>query len=170
MLVRLGTYVRRHHVGLLALFVALGGTSYAATRPPANSVGPKQLKNNAVTSRKVKDFSLRSRDFAPGQLPAGPAGPSGPPGLKGDPGPPGPKGDPFTRIVVRPGSSNPVNCLPGEVATGGGALAQSGEVTASWPMAAADGTPVGWNARATTTGLSPRLTIYAICVSVGDSR
>jgi len=29
-LVRLGGYVRRHHLGLIALFLALGGTSYAA--------------------------------------------------------------------------------------------------------------------------------------------
>ena len=37
----ISTYVRRHHVALLGLFIALGGTSYAAVKLPRNSVGPK---------------------------------------------------------------------------------------------------------------------------------
>jgi hypothetical protein len=41
-------------VALLALFIALAGTSYAAIKLPANSVGTKQLKANAVTSKKIK--------------------------------------------------------------------------------------------------------------------
>lgn len=59
----LATYVRYHHVGLLALFVALSGTAYAATLP-RNSVGPNQLRSNAVTSAKIKNHSLRATDFA----------------------------------------------------------------------------------------------------------
>lgn len=42
----------------LALFVALGGASYAATQLPRNSVGAKQLKKGAVTGAKVKPHSL----------------------------------------------------------------------------------------------------------------
>lgn len=49
-------------VACIALLVALGGTSYAAIRLPANSVGTKQLKNSAVTSLKVKDNSITGRD------------------------------------------------------------------------------------------------------------
>jgi hypothetical protein len=99
----LGSYLRRHHVALLALFVALGGTSYAAVKLPKNSVRSKQIAANAVRasetarnsvgSAEVIDGSLLSGDFKPGQLPAGPAGPAGPQGetgLKGDTGPPGP--------------------------------------------------------------------------------
>jgi hypothetical protein len=41
-------------VSVVALIVALGGTSYAAFALPANSVGSKQLKNGAVTSAKIK--------------------------------------------------------------------------------------------------------------------
>jgi hypothetical protein len=37
-------YLSRHHVALLALFIALGATSYAAVKLPANSVGAKLLK------------------------------------------------------------------------------------------------------------------------------
>jgi hypothetical protein len=41
-------------VSLIALFVALGGTSYAAINSlPANSVGTRQLKNGAVTALKL---------------------------------------------------------------------------------------------------------------------
>ncbi len=41
-------------VSMIALFVALGGTSYAAiTSLPANSVGTRQLKNGAVTATKI---------------------------------------------------------------------------------------------------------------------
>jgi hypothetical protein len=40
-------------ISLIALFVALGGTTYAATSLPANSVGTKQIKNKAVTAAKL---------------------------------------------------------------------------------------------------------------------
>ena len=56
-----------------ALFVALGGTGYAVTRLPKNS----------VTTYQVKDFSLLARDFKRGQIPAGPVGPQGPAGAQG---------------------------------------------------------------------------------------
>jgi hypothetical protein len=68
-----------------AVFIALGGASYAATQLPKNSVGTKQLKKSAVNSAKVKDKSLKAVDFMSGQLPAGPVGKEGPPGPKGAP-------------------------------------------------------------------------------------
>ena len=86
-------YLRSRHIALLALFIALGGTSYAAVALPANSVGGKQIKKNAVTSAKVKNGSLRHADFAAGQLPAGVTGPAGPQGATGPPGPTGDKGE-----------------------------------------------------------------------------
>jgi hypothetical protein len=45
-------------VACLALTVALAGTSYAAIRLPANSVGTLQLKKGAVIGAKVKKNSL----------------------------------------------------------------------------------------------------------------
>jgi hypothetical protein len=71
-------------VAYLALFAALGGTGYAASRLPKNSVGARQIRAGAVRSSKVKDRSLLKRDFKPGQLPAGARGPKGD---KGDTGP-----------------------------------------------------------------------------------
>ncbi len=67
-------------VTLLAFVVFGGGAAYAASRLAKNSVGSKQLRRNAVTSAKVKDGTLRGKDFAAGQLPAGPRGPEGAPG------------------------------------------------------------------------------------------
>jgi hypothetical protein len=45
-------------VACIALFVALGGVSYAATQLPKNSVGSKQLKKNAVTTAKIKNGAV----------------------------------------------------------------------------------------------------------------
>ena len=47
----------------IAVFVALGGASYAAVKLPTNSVGTKQLKKNAVNGAKVKDNSLTGSDI-----------------------------------------------------------------------------------------------------------
>lgn len=70
-------------ISVLALFVALGGTGYAITKLPRNSVGTNQIKNNAVKSSKVKNKSLTAKDFKPGQLPTGATGRTGPTGATG---------------------------------------------------------------------------------------
>jgi hypothetical protein len=80
----------------MALFIALGGGAYAATKISKNSVGTAQLKSNAVISSKVKNRSLLAVDFKAGQLPRGPKGDQGDQGiqgLKGDKGAKGDKGD-----------------------------------------------------------------------------
>ena len=79
----------------LALFIALGGTTYAATSLPRNSVGSKQIRTNAVGASelrrnavrsteirnrtiKLSDVSLSARNSLRGsQGPQGPAGPAG---------------------------------------------------------------------------------------------
>jgi hypothetical protein len=50
-------------VATLALFIALGGASYAAVKLPKNSVGTDQLRKNAVTGTKVADHSLTGHDL-----------------------------------------------------------------------------------------------------------
>src|ERR687885_522023 len=75
-------------IASLALVFALTGTGIAAvTALPRNSVGTRQLRNNAVVSSKVRNHSLLARDFRAGQLPRGPIGPAGPAGPAGPPGP-----------------------------------------------------------------------------------
>lgn len=83
-------------VATLALFIALGGASYAAIQIPKNSVGTRQLKKNAVNSAKVRNRSLLAADFRAGQLPSGATGatgPIGPAGLPGATGVAGPTGE-----------------------------------------------------------------------------
>ena len=53
---------------MLALFVALGGTAYAATNLPRNSVGTRELRDGAVTSAKIRDKSVTGADVADGSL------------------------------------------------------------------------------------------------------
>jgi hypothetical protein len=69
-------------IAMVALFVALSGTGYAAFKLPRNS----------VTSINVKDRSLLAKDFRAGQLPRGAEGPAGPAGAAGPAGPAGPTG------------------------------------------------------------------------------
>lgn len=96
----------------LALFVALGGTSYAAVTITGADIEDASIKSAdlaqaAVTSAKVRNGSLTVKDFRSGELwpgatgargPVGPEGPAGARGAQGDrgegaTGPPGPKGD-----------------------------------------------------------------------------
>ena len=87
-------------VASLALFVALGGSAFAAvqlskgqvkTRHLAKSaVKAKKLAPNAVTSGKVRNGSLRAKDFRTGELVAGASGAQGPKGDTGATGATGP--------------------------------------------------------------------------------
>jgi hypothetical protein len=53
------SHVRANAVAYLALFVALGGTSYAATRLPANSVGNRQIRNHSIDPDKFNPRFIR---------------------------------------------------------------------------------------------------------------
>jgi hypothetical protein len=164
-------------VSMVALFVALSGVSYAALA--FNSVGPKQLKKNAVRSAKVKDGTLRAADFAAGQLPAGPQGAQGPPGVVG-------------AVLVRrtdvalpagPGANEPgaltsafATCAAGEKLIGGSvnvSNAATAEVRISRPALdnigaggiPNDGDPFSfWKGTArTTTNVAGTARVFAIC-------
>lgn len=138
-------------VAILALVVAMGGTSYAAITLAKNSVLSKHivngqvktvdLKASAVTGPKVKDGSLGAVDFAAGELPAGPQGDPGP---AGPPGPVGPAGPTDTITVVAAGSVNPgdfksarADCPADRQALGGGidtGNVFTAVVTSSYPV------------------------------------
>ena len=53
MLLRPLHHLRRNVIAYLALFVALGGTGYAATSVPAQSVGAAQLRDHAIDAVKL---------------------------------------------------------------------------------------------------------------------
>src|SRR5215210_2751408 len=92
-------------IACLALFVALGGTTYAAVTLPKNSVTAKQIAKNAVgaseirasavRSGEVKNGALRAQDFAAGELPQGA---KGDPGQNGAPGADAVALDAFARV------------------------------------------------------------------------
>lgn len=66
---RIGSYLRANHLALLALFCALGGGAYAAaTIGPGdikkNAVRAKHVKKNAIRGAEVKNGTLRARELA----------------------------------------------------------------------------------------------------------
>jgi hypothetical protein len=81
-------------ISLIALFVALGGTTYAAVVLPKNSVKAKQIAKNAVGASEIKSRAvgtsevrngrLLAEDFRAGQLPQGAKGDQGIQGVPGE--------------------------------------------------------------------------------------
>jgi len=65
---RLLAHARRNAVAYLALFVALGGTSYAAFSLPAGSVGARQIQNRVITPTKFAPNSIAASIRAWAQL------------------------------------------------------------------------------------------------------
>jgi hypothetical protein len=55
---RVIAHLRRNLVGWIALFVALGGTGYAAVSIPRNSVGAAQIRNRSITPVKLNPSSI----------------------------------------------------------------------------------------------------------------
>ena len=107
-------------ISSIALFVALGGTSYALTLP-RNSVGPTQIRSGAVgpislvpgavRSRDVKDRSLAVRDLSRAARSSlrGGTGPVGPPG------PPGSAGINYRAAINSAGGQNRGNAISSEI-------------------------------------------------------
>ena len=58
-----GEHVRRHAVGYLALFVALGGTAWAGSQ-----IGASDIKDNAIRSHHVKGDTLVGSDIDESKL------------------------------------------------------------------------------------------------------
>jgi hypothetical protein len=163
-------------VAMLALFISLAGTGYAAIKLPADSVGTNQLKANAVVSSKVKDRSLKATDFAAGQLSVGPQGATGAQGLAGaqgsagTQGSAGPKGEAgATHVVMRVTGPNAAQafCQFGEVAVGGGGISSDGFLTESQPTPfVSGGTPTGWQVDAShADGTAAFVTAWVVCAS-----
>ncbi len=88
---------------LALLLVVGGGTAYAATHLPKNSVGTQQIKKEAVTPAKLSKAAkaaltgtqgpMGDTGTAGSQGPNGDTGATGPEGPQGETGQAGPKGD-----------------------------------------------------------------------------
>jgi hypothetical protein len=159
----------------IALFVAISGvTAYASGR-----IGPKDIRDNAIRSRHVKNHSLKGKDLA----------------LKtvvrfGSPAVPGLNGDGNGCVDGTPGGSQGVTggaacaggvggfgasiaqCKTGERATGGGYQMDKKHalVTKSMPTPSGSGrSPTGWKIRAialtTNEGEKTSVTPYVVCRS-----
>lgn len=162
-------------VALIALFVALGSVSYAATQLKKDSVGTKQLKKNAVNSTKVKNKSLKAVDFKPGQLPAGEQGPQGLQGAQGNTGQNGAPGiSGYERITTEiPVSSTAAKTLfatcPGtKKVIGGGAkiFAAAGQVILDESYPISDNAFYGETATVGGGLVSHGLIVTAVCANV----
>jgi hypothetical protein len=151
-------------VACIALTVALGGTSYAAIRLPAASVGTKHLKKGAVTGVKVKRNTLTGTQIAEASLAKVPAA------LTADSADSADSAD-ISRVDYRQSAAGAVptsghvrvaaNCDAGTFATGGGAKVSN-------PDAAfiLDSNPVGksaWEATAGAISTGATLTVFVIC-------
>jgi hypothetical protein len=164
----------------IALFIAVGGTSYAAVQLPRNSVGSAQLRAGSVGSSEVRNRSLQATDlsraarsFLRGQRGAvGPQGPAGPPGSAG--GAAGSLPLTFTAAagVVAQGetTSATASCPPGQRVSGGGA-----RIDTAGDSAVKEGYPnvnnTAWTARVENNDEPPlgqpgpfRYTVFAVCV------
>lgn len=86
----------------IAVFLALGGTSYAVAK---NSIGEKHLKPSAVTSPKIKDGAVTTADLAPGTMLSGPRGPRGEQGPAGQTGATGARGPSTIKLWRRDGDA-----------------------------------------------------------------
>ena len=90
---RLLSHLKRNLVAYVALFVAIGGSSYAAVQLTPGSVRTRalaaravthsKLANNSITSKNVANHSLTSADVARGLLRRGAPGAKGPAGPAG---------------------------------------------------------------------------------------
>jgi hypothetical protein len=76
----------------LALFIALGGTGYAAVTLPHNSVGSAQIRSNAVGTKEIRRGAVRSSDVRNRTIRVGDLANSTRKSLRGTPGPMGPAG------------------------------------------------------------------------------
>lgn len=171
------TRIKRHLTyanvtATLALFVALGGSSYAALKITGRDVRDNSLTGRDVrslTSADVRDRSLRAKDLAPGVLPE-PRFVTRTTQSFGVTPCEGPCGQEPMEVT------SSVRCEPGEVATGGGvtALPVEGDdisVTFSRPDAGHGSTPTGWEAgirytpKPDATALVTNPTTWVVCAS-----
>jgi hypothetical protein len=173
-------------VSMVALTVALGGTSYAVVSPGPKSVGSKQLKSkavarahikaNAINSSKVKDGSLTGKDVNEATFDqvarATAADQAAHAALAGG----------LDRVVYRvavvtvPGAPSTTEsaagvatarCDPGQLVVGGGVkLEENMSIVDSYPETAAS-----WTSHVNNDeqGVPHNATVYAVCIAASTA-
>ena len=149
-------WIRNNILGLVAIFIALGGTAFAA------QVAGNHGNAHVAKKKKVKP---------------GPPGPAGPQGIQGVPGANG-----ATNVTTRtaplsvPASNSAsatANCNAGEHATGGGVTRDTGNATNTFVFddmpdnITAGSHPTGWTVSIfNSNGSSTQTyTVFAICAA-----
>ena len=168
-------------VALIALMIALGGTSYAVVKLPARSVGARELRTNAVTGSKVKADSLTGADIKEATLGKVPSAASADRAVAADhaaasaaldtifyvaatqtvPAPPAEANDPT--VAQTTFATQLASCAAGQHVVGGGVKLDSPEnmaVVDSYPTGA-----TGWTAHVSNDHLNTAhgFVVYAIC-------
>ena len=160
-------------VACIALTVALAGTSYAATRLPAGSVGTAQLKRGAVTGIKVKRNTLTGTQIAESKLGKVPSATNANNADNADSA----LSAPVSRLDYRQSTATAipttghvrvnVPCDGAMVATGGGA-----KVSDPNNAVILDTNPLGktaWEATAAAGVTGTTLTVYVICAQAAST-
>ena len=161
-------------ISLIALFVALGGTSLAA----ANLINGKLIKANSIPKNRLTKRAIKSLHGARGaqgpQGPQGATGLQGPNGAQGLQGIPGLAGYQIVRVgaimaATDVGASHTATCPTGKDVIGGGAYDFNERLTIQQSYPSADGK--SWNAtwagvNGETAGADSQVTVEAVCATV----
>lgn len=161
----LGKLTYANVMATIAVFLVLGGVSYAAFKLPKNSVGSRQLKVGAVTQKKLSKSAQKALEGA-----------NGPRGETGAPGPGG-----ATNVTVRSSPTEAVppggvvqgtaQCGTGEKAVGGGmeweeVVIKGMVLVESLPFTPGGGPPTGWLASgANESPATKHFQVRVVCAS-----
>ncbi len=168
----------------MALFISLGGASYAATQ-----IGSSQIRDNSIQSRDIRNGTILSRDINSGTLSSlrghtGPVGPRGATGATGKTGATGATGKTGAAGVsgyqvvhvtnnLAGASANVtlvVPCPSGKKEVGGGFVGPNDKTDVLRSSPADDGS--SWTVVLGTTdgsdfGAGSSITAYTVCVTAG---
>lgn len=139
MLRKSASYIARHHMALLALFVALGGTSVAAGNVVLgrNSVGTRQVVDGSL---QTIDLSAKARSALKGNT--GPRGATGAPGATGSTGAAGAPGATGSTGAVGPTGAPGAPGAQGATGPQGPPGAPGRSASNLFVSLASDGTPL----------------------------
>lgn len=166
----------------IAVFIALGGSSYAAIK-----ITGRNVVDGSLTGRDIKNRSVGVVDLGRGAIKSlkgskGEGGERGPQGPQGPAGPQGPSGEAAAaKLTIRKAFVNvpkdaiggaTIACESGEKATGGGAKwrisPDAGPIVSSVPEPAT-GEPTGWTVRLRNDDDSAdhEADVFVVCAASG---